>query len=95
MVVASGERLLRRVVRDSRTFVLDRSRPKAGQLRLFFEGTLGGFRLEHTQYKNIPGLVKAVKELVLENCDHDINLHHSFKSAKKQKCNKCGLLVTK
>ncbi|MCG3774466.1 MAG: hypothetical protein JW395_1289 [Nitrospira sp.] len=43
MVVASGPRFLRVVVRNGRTFLLDGGCPEAGKLDLFFKRTLRGF----------------------------------------------------
>ena len=39
--------------------------------------------------------LKALKKIVFDNCEHDINTHHSFQNAKNQRCRKCNFLVPK
>lgn len=56
---------------------------------------INGRYIMDNKFYNATGFVKAVKDLVLQNCEYDLNNHHSFRNAKSQRCSKCKLLVVK
>jgi hypothetical protein len=55
--------------------------------------TITDLTLDGVAHTSITSLVRAVKGIVIDACEHDYNTHKSFRNAKTARCSKCKLII--